>query len=202
MKTAPFLAPLAALAALAVSLPASFASDNAAAASTATPAEERLPGETALPAEQRPALQPYEKLIALLPPVPPEWKGEKPSGSLTDTEDLHLSTAARTYYKEEGKGDMPSAIVTIIDSSSNSEFFDSDGAEWENSTETEEGYDRRLIVDGMRAVEHYDKKAKTGSLSVFVAQRYFVQIELTNLDPKELTAWLKKVDIQALSELK
>lgn len=194
MKTASLFAALSAL----VLLAPARASD--------TQSEEPLPGEVApaAPKTERLPLQPYEKLLALLPPVPEGWKAEKADGSLTDTDELRLSTAERTYYRENPKDEdnLASATVTIIDSSSNSEFFDSDEAKWENSTETDEGYDRRLVIDGMRAVEHYDKKAKTGSLSVFVAQRYFVQIELTNLDPKELATWLKKVDIRGLSELK
>jgi hypothetical protein len=35
-----------------------------------------------------------------------------------------------------------------------------------------------------------------------VAKRYFVQIELTNLEPKELQDWIKRVDLKKLAALK
>lgn len=160
-----------------------------------------LPAE--LPTLPHRKLVPHEKLIPFLPPVPPDWAADKPEGSTTDSEELHISTASRRYYVANAPtDDIPSASVTIIDSTNNDDFFDSDGGTWENEVKTEEGYDKRITINGMRAVEHYDKAAKTASLSVFVARRFFVQIELSNLNPKELHEWLKRVDIKGLSQLK
>jgi hypothetical protein len=35
-----------------------------------------------------------------------------------------------------------------------------------------------------------------------VANRYFVQIELQNQDPKELREWIKRVDLKKLAAIK
>ena len=35
-----------------------------------------------------------------------------------------------------------------------------------------------------------------------VAKRYFVQIELTGQDPKELQQWVKRIDLKKLAEIK
>ena len=35
-----------------------------------------------------------------------------------------------------------------------------------------------------------------------IAKRYFVQIEVQNLDPKELQEWIKHVDLKKLAEIK
>jgi len=149
-----------------------------------------------------PPLVDHEKLRAFLPEPPAGWSAEKPESSTTDTDEIRLSSAQRTYSKgmEEGS---PSATVTIIDSTNNASFFDvAKKNQWEEASENEEGYDKRIEIDGMRAIEHYNKAAKTGSLSVFVGNRYFVQVELTNVDPKELREWLQRIDTRRLAELK
>jgi hypothetical protein len=35
-----------------------------------------------------------------------------------------------------------------------------------------------------------------------IANRYFVQIEVQNLDPKELQEWIKRVDLKKLAAIK
>ena len=45
-------------------------------------------------------------------------------------------------------------------------------------------------------------KASTATLWLLVAKRYFLQIETTGQDPKDLQEWLKRVDIKKLAELK
>src|SRR5690606_36135748 len=98
--------------------------------------------------------------------------------------------------------DAPTAVITIIDSASNQTYFDTAPADWTTNTEDGDGFDRRIILEGMRAFEHYDKVARTGSLSVFVGGRYFVQIELTNLDPVHLRDWFKRIDSKGLAALR
>ena len=147
-------------------------------------------------------LVPNDKLRAFLPEPPEGWSAEKAEGSTTETDEIRLSSAQRTYFKGTDE-DSPSGSITIIDSTNNLDFFNVDRKmQWESTSETEEGYDKKIEIGGMRAIEHYNKAAKTGSLSVFVGNRYFVQIELTNVDPKELRAWLKRIDTEGLAKLK
>jgi len=143
----------------------------------------------------------FEKLIAFLPVPPLRWKAEAPTGNTTDTDAVRLSSARRIYYKGE-EDDAPRVVITILDSTNNRDYFESPSEEWPASSETDDGYDRRVEVDGMRAFEHYSKAAKTSSLSVFVGQRYFVQIEYTNGEPEKLKKWLKLIDIKGLAALK
>lgn len=142
------------------------------------------------------------KLRELLPEPPKGWKAERPETQSSSDEEIHLSSARRSYYTGTGEKD-PAASVTIIDSVNNADFFDADeeGA-WEQESKTEDGYDKRLIRDGMKIIEHYSKENATGSLSIFVGQRYFVQIELTNDDPAKLYDWLKLIDLQKLAALR
>jgi len=161
--------------------------------------EEGLPAASPAAAEQ--PLVSHEKLTAFLPEPPPEWRGEAPQGSTTENETIRLSTARRLYVKGDAE-DAPTAIITILDSASNGSYFETAPADWKTNTENADGFDRRITLEGMPAFEHYDRKARTGSLSVFVGGRYFVQVELTNLDPVHLRDWFKRIDSRGLAALK
>jgi len=168
------------------------------------PAKSNDGANSAAPVKVRPTPPPivtFEKLIDFLPKTPEGWTAEKPSGSTTDIEIFKLSTATQTYQNGDSDG-APVATVTIIDAGGHQGYFETTTSAWKFSRETAEGYDKAVEIDGMRGFEHYDKAAKSGSLFVIVAKRYFIQIELTNQDPKELRTWLKKMDLKKLAELK
>ncbi len=152
---------------------------------------------------QTPALVDAAKLRDLLPEPPAGWKAERAeTQSSSGDDEIHIRTARRSYYTGPGEKD-PTAAVTIIDSTNNADYFDADEeGGWEQESKTEDGYDKRLVLDGMKVIEHYSKEAATGSLSVFVGNRYFVQIELTNDDPAKLYDWLKRIDLAKLAALK
>ncbi len=46
------------------------------------------------------------------------------------------------------------------------------------------------------------KELKHASLWVMIAERYFVEIELQNQDPKELQDWVKRLDLKKLAAIK
>ena len=148
-----------------------------------------------------PPVVPYQKLISFLPSVPEGWTAEKPSGSITDIEVFNLSTASKTYQKGDDDN-APVVTVTLIDAGGHKGYFESTTLQWKMNTQTPEGYDKTVEIDGMPGYEHYSKAANSGSLSVIVAKRYFVQIEITNEDPQQLREWLKKIDVKKLAELK
>lgn len=143
------------------------------------------------------------RLRGFLPEPPAGWKAERAeTQSSSDDDEIHIRTARRSYYTGPGEKD-PAAAITIIDSANNADYFDADEeGGWEQESKTEDGYDKRLVLDGMKVIEHYSKEAATGSLSVFVGNRYFVQIELTNDDPAKLYDWLKRLDLAKLAALK
>ena len=148
-----------------------------------------------------PGLVPFEKLLACLPPAPSEWTAESPQGSTTDTDVFKLSTAQRSYHK--GDADTPpTAAVTIIDFAKNQSYRDAITAAWQLNVETPDGYDRPVQIGDIRGFEHYAKAFQGSSLSVVVADRFYIQVELTREDPKELREWLKRIDLKKLAELK
>ena len=142
-----------------------------------------------------------ERLAPMLPPPPKGWGAETPQGSTTDTDELRLSTAQRSYFKSDGD-DQPTASITIIDFAKNQGYVDAITAAWQLKADTAEGYDRPVQIDGMRGFEHYAKLAQACSLTVVVAGRFYIQVELTKVDPKDLRDWFKRIDIAKLAELK
>ena len=174
-------------------------------ASTPTPTKIPVPSPTTTPTPlPRPTPPPvvlYEKLLPFLPPTPAGWTAEKPSGSTNEIEVFNLSTATQTYQHGD-EDSSPVVTVTLIDAGGHKGYFETTTGRWRINAETPDGYDKTVEIDGVPGYEHYSKEAKSGSLSVIVAQRYFVQIEVTNQDPKELREWLKKIDLKKLGELK
>ena len=57
-------------------------------------------------------------------------------------------------------------------------------------------------IDGNPGFEAFEKESKHSTLWVMIANRYFVQIELQDQDPKELQGWVKRVDLKKLAAIK
>ena len=148
-----------------------------------------------------PPVAPHERLVTFLPETPAGWTAENPSGSTTEISGFNLSTATRTYEKGNDEN-AAVATVTIIDAGGHKGYFETTTSAWKFLLETPAGYDRVVEIDGVPGYEHYSKAAHSSSLCVIAGKRYFVQIELTNQDPKELREWLRKIDLKKLAELK
>jgi len=142
-----------------------------------------------------------EKLTPLLPSPPSGWSAETPQVSTADTDDFKIATAQRSYHQGEAD-EPPTASVTIIDFAKNQGYLDGITAAWQLKAETPDGYDKPVEIDGIRGFEHYARSLESSSLSVIVAGRFYIQIELTKTDPKQLREWLKRVDLKKLAELK
>jgi hypothetical protein len=166
-------------------------------ATQVSPVENPTPSICPVP----PPVVPSEKLIAFLPEPPNGWTAEKPSGSINDIEVFKLSTASRTYLKGE-EDNSPVTTITLIDAGGHQGYFDITTKSWQTNSQTPEGYDKKVEINGLSGFEHYDKASNTSSLSVVIAKRYFVQIEVTNQEPAQLREWLNKIDLKKLAELK
>lgn len=143
----------------------------------------------------------FTKLLPFFPEPPVGWKAEKPDGNTQESEGFSLTTAGRTYVQGEAE-DAPAVTVNIIDAGNNKQFYDTTTAAWSTSQETANGYVKTLTLDGNRGFEQFAKDGEVGNLWVIVANRFFVQIETTNLAPTEMQRWLKKLDLKKLAGLK
>ena len=156
-------------------------------------------------AQNEPILVPdsvdYQKLLPILPDAPQGWAADKPEGSMEDAGGFRITNVHRDYRKGEGEN-VPTAAISILDSVANPDYVTTTTAAWNNTNETSEGYGKSVTIDGNPGFETFEKEGKHATLWIMVANRYFLQIELQNQDPKELQEWVKRVDLKKLAAIK
>jgi hypothetical protein len=156
-------------------------------------------------AQNEPILVPdvvdYQKLLPILPDAPPGWTADKPEGSTEDAGGFRITNVHRDYHKGED-AKAPSAAISILDSAANPDYVSATTAAWNNTSETTEGYGKSVTIDGNPGFEAFEKETKHATLWVMIANRYFLQIELQNQDPKELQEWIKRIDLKKLAAIK
>ena len=156
-------------------------------------------------AQNEPVLVPdavdYQKLLPILPDAPQGWTADKPEGSTEDVGGFRLTNVHRDYRKGEGDN-VPTAAISILDSVANPDYVSATTAAWNNTSETSEGYSKSVTINGNPGFEAFEKDTKHATLWVMIANRYFLQIELQNQDPKELQEWAKRIDLKKLAAIK
>jgi hypothetical protein len=156
-------------------------------------------------AQNEPILVPdvveYAKLLPVLPDAPQGWTADKPEGSTEDVGGFRITNVHRDYHKGEGDK-APNAAISILDSIANPDYVSATTAAWNNNSETSDGYSKSVTIDGNPGFEAFENETKHATLWVMVANRYFLQIELQNQDPKELQEWVKRIDLKKLAAIK
>jgi hypothetical protein len=158
-------------------------------------------GAQAPPSPDAPEVVDYHKLLPLLPDAPAGWTADEAEGSTSEVGGFTLTNVHRDYKKGTGNN-APTAAISILDSAANPEYASTTTAAWNYNSETLEGYSKSITVEGNPGFEAYETERKHGSLWLMVAKRYFVQVELTGQDPKELQQWVKRLDLKKLAEIK
>jgi len=156
-------------------------------------------------AQNEPILVPdaidYQKLLPILPDPPQGWVADKAEGSTEDVGGFRITNVHRDYHK--GQGDKaPSAAISILDSVANPDYVNATTTAWKSNNETSEGYGKSVTIEGNPGFEAFEKESKHATLWVMIANRYFVQIELQDQDPKELQEWVKRIDLKKLTAIK
>jgi hypothetical protein len=156
-------------------------------------------------AQNEPILVPdavdFQKLLPILPDAPQGWAADKAEGSTEDVGGFRITNVHRDYHKGEGDK-APTAAISILDSVANPDYVNATTAAWNNNNETSEGYGKSVNIDGNPGFEAFEKESKHSTLWVMIANRYFVQIELQEQDPKDLQEWVKRVDLKKLAAIK
>jgi hypothetical protein len=143
----------------------------------------------------------YQKLLPILPEPPPDWAADKAEGSTEDVGGFRITNVHRDYHKGEGDK-APTAAISILDSVANPDYVNATTAAWNSNNESSEGYGKSVTIDGNPGFEAFEKESKHSTLWVMIANRYFVQIELQEQDPKQLQEWVKRVDLKKLAAIK
>ena len=143
----------------------------------------------------------YQKLLPILPDPPQGWVADRGEGSTEDVGGFRITNVHRDYHKGEGDK-APTAAISILDSVANPDYVNATTAAWNSNNESSEGYGKSVTIDGNPGFEAFEKESKHSTLWVMIANRYFVQIELQDQDPKELQEWVKRVDLKKLAAIK
>ena len=156
-------------------------------------------------AQNEPILVPeavdYQKLLPILPEPQQGWTADKAEGSTEDVGGFSITNVHRDYHKGEGDN-APTAAISILDSVANPDYVSATTAAWNSKSDTNEGYGKSVTIDGNPGFEAFEKASKHATLWVMIANRYFVQVELQNQDPKELQEWIKRIDLKKLAAIK
>ena len=143
----------------------------------------------------------FNKLLPLLPEPPTGWSAEKAEGSTDDLGETKITTVHRDYDKGDAK-DAPTTSISILDSVANPEYVQMTTGGWKLTETTDEGYTKPVEIDGSPGFETFENDGKHGTLWLLVAKRYFLQIETTSQDAKDLQEWLKRIDLRKLAAIK
>ncbi len=137
------------------------------------------------------------KLKELLPAELPGMKRASASGERTQTMGMDVSNAEGRY--DDGRG----AHVTIkfTDVGNMSAQMRLGMASWatmQYSRESDTGYEKTSTFNGYKAFEKYDTKNKEGTVSVWVADRFIVEVAGDGVTMDTLKQMLGKVDFKKL----
>jgi hypothetical protein len=144
----------------------------------------------------------FRKLKDLMPAELGGLKRGKVDGERTAMGEFKLSQA-RATYGDDTKENVPTISVDISDYGAmpgmqGLAFW----AGQEIDQEGDEGYTRTVKVQGHTALEQYTNEGKSGSLQVSVANRYFVNVNSSNLSAEEFKKLAEQLPVQKLAELK
>ncbi len=156
-------------------------------------------------AQDEPRLVPesaeVQKLLLLLPEPPEGWKADPAEGSTDTMGDTPITTVHRDYMKGEGDAAATTSI-SILDAIANPGYVDVVTSAWNSDTSDAEGYAKAITLDDSPGFETYETNGKHGTLWLVIAKRYILQIEITAQEAPELQAWLKRIDLKKLAEIK
>ena len=146
----------------------------------------------------------FRKLKEVLPAELLGIKRTEASGEKNAMGEFKISHAQGSYVKNADKDDAPRIDVNITDYSATKGMADA-MASWskmEVDRESDGGYEKTTKVAGFPAIETYQNDGKSGSLQVFVAGRFIVQVSTTNVPPDQLKKIGEELKLEKLAELK
>jgi hypothetical protein len=140
----------------------------------------------------------FKELQTILPEIP-GWEKSRPEAERM-TSPVSFSYASTRYKKDD---------VEITEKVTDSGFNQMLIAPLSMmlaagyAKESTDGFEKSTTVAGYPAFEKWDKGDQNGELTVFVNQRFVVELEGTGLaDNKELQAFLARTDLKKLAALK
>ena len=135
----------------------------------------------------------FRELIQCLPKSPRGWTTEKPYGQTSSFGENAISQARQSYFR-----DNKTITVSIFDWKFNSALHIPFLISTEFSQESTEGYSKGIKIDNIPGRKNYDYSTKKGGLYMLINSRFFVHINGSNIEEKELIEWWNFLNYQFL----
>ncbi|OAI42106.1 hypothetical protein AYO41_01100 [Verrucomicrobia bacterium SCGC AG-212-E04] len=139
----------------------------------------------------------FKLLLPFLPAALAGWSAEKPEGNTIRMGAMEITTVSTKF----NKGDS-TASVEIIDYALQREVMKGLMLGWQFSNESTEGYQKGVKIDGVPAYETFTEADRETNLFLVVGDRYWLHINVRGEQPEVARAWLGKVDLKALADVK
>jgi hypothetical protein len=138
--------------------------------------------------------------------MPAELSGVKRSesnGEKVALGELVLSTARAEYAKQDAAETDPRITIEMADYASAPEMGNVMTAwqQMEVDKESDGGYEKTTKVKDQPAYETYQNEGKNGQIQLWVAKRFYVNVQTTNLTPEQLKKLAESLPIEKLVEL-
>ena len=167
-------------------------------------------GAPVLPAEAAQALQQMdqgkvvepltvEAIKAFLPAAVPGMSRTDASGERTQMMNVTVTMAQAEYRVPQASGEITIVIMDVGNVSGPMRMGMAGWALTDLDRQTDTGYEKTISYAGCRGLEEYDTSVQDGSVKLFVADRFLLDVQGTGVPMETIKQALGKLDIKALA---
>lgn len=145
----------------------------------------------------------YHKLKDTLKETFGDLKRTHAEGSKSKFGEVSISQAKADYSADKDNSEALTATVTILDYA-NTEMAKGFAA-WSSldiDQESDDGYQKTTKIEGNPAMEQFQIKDKSGTVTVIVAERFIVTYEARNATKEQFQALIKALPVKEIAALK
>lgn len=148
-----------------------------------------------------------QTLVKLLPDGTKDFKAAKAEARMTGELGSKITIVSRVYTYRGADDDLeedapkPTLTIKITDSTSTKSFSALHNKLAEMGQSETSGFSNALSIDGHLAIQNYREKDLVGLLSLYVADRFLVQIAIKGLPKETMMQWWEKIDDDKLAAL-
>lgn len=151
-------------------------------------------------AAKRPPVEPvkFDVLLPFLPEPLAGWNADEPEGSTTSMGEFKQTVVSRNYNRAEGEG---SVRIEITDGAFNAMAYMPFHMMSKMSTESTDGFQKGVTIDGHPGFESWNKNSKSSELWVLLADRFLVHFNGNGMESGGIREWLGGVKLADLAAI-
>jgi len=146
------------------------------------------------------------QLTKLLPDGSRDFRAGKADGRMSAEVGSKITIASRVYTSKtadelEEDAPRPTVTIKITDSPATKAFSQVYEALAGMGQSATSGFSNALSLDGYSAIQNYRESGQVGMLTVYVADRFLVQVAIKGLPKETMMEWWEKIDAKKLAAL-